>query len=343
MPTPDHIRIHKLQNKNGMTVVLSNYGARVLSIVVKDKYYRNTDVALGYDSIIGYLESNDPYFGATVGRFVNRISMGKFALEGKEYQLSKNDAFGPNHVHGGEKGFSHVVWNVESSDSNSIEYQYLSNDMEEGFPGNLNVIVRYRLSEDNSLVIDYKATTDASTICNLSNHTYFNLNGTRSDDILDHKLFINAAEYTPVNDQLLPFGKNVAVKNTPFDFNSLSAIGSEINSSHEQIRVGKGYCHNYVLNKLEDSPAAIAISPESGIRMDFFTTEPGVQLYTCGFMNGSDKGKENNIYGKNSGFCLEAQHFPDSPNQPAFPSTLLLPGDKYTQTTVYKFSVDNSY
>ncbi len=331
--------IHKLRNNNGMTVVLANYGARVLSILVRDKQGRFTDVALGFDTPEAYLHARDPYFGATVGRFANRIAGGRFTLEGKLYKLAKNDTLGPNHVHGGEKGFSHVNWDVRVIDPGSVEYRYLSGHMEEGYPGNLDVVVRYSLHDDNSLVIDYQASTDASTICNLTHHTFFNLNGNGEGDILQHRLFIDADLYTPVDDELLPQGNKQPVSGTPFDFRIPAAIGQGLSSMHEQILKGRGYCHNYVLNTPgTEKPAAVVTSPRSGIRMEVFTTEPGLQFYSCGFMDGRDIGKGNRAYMKNCAFCLEAQHFPDSPNRPGFPSTVLRPGREYRQRTVYRFS-----
>lgn len=329
-----------LRNNSGMKVVLCNYGARVQSIVLRDKHGRETDVILGYDTIEGYLQSNDPYFGATVGRFANRISRGRFCLQGKELQLSINDGPGPNHVHGGIRGFSSVVWKTEMEGAHSILFHYHSKHMEEGYPGNMDVQVRYRVTDDNSLVIDYRASTDAPTICNLTNHCFFNLNGTGNRDISEHLLLINAKEYSPVDKELLPLGEHLPVNGSPFDFRRLTSIGSRLGEDHEQLKMGRGYCHNFVLAKDRgNEPAASAVSLQTGVKMDMYTTEPGIQFYSCGYMDGSDRGKNNTVYTKNSAFCLEAQHFPDSPNHPEFPETQLLPGEAYSQTTIYKFSL----
>jgi len=329
-----------LKNNKGMTVKIITYGGIITELLVPDRNGRVNDVVLGFDDLKGYLKGH-PYFGAIVGRVANRIAGGKFKLGDKEYTLAKNN--GPNHLHGGIKGFDKVIWNAEPiyrSDGVGVRLSYLSPDGEEGYPGNLSVTVVYLLSNDNELKIEYKATTDRETIINLSNHSYFNLLGAENGLILDHELFINANYYTPVDDTLIPTGEIKPVEGTPLDFRKPTKIGTRI----EQVKVGdnpSGYDHNYVLNgggvKLD--LAAQVYEPTTGRFMEVYTTEPGVQFYSGNFLDGTLTGKKGVVYKKHHGFCLETQHFPDSINHPNFPSVVLKPGQMYTQTTVYKFSV----
>jgi aldose 1-epimerase len=330
---------YSLINKNGMRVDLTNYGARAIAIVVPDNTGNPVDVILGYDNISEYISSNDPYSGATIGRYANRISGGKFTLDGIEYSLAINDTCGPNNLHGGISGFSHKVWNARILGDSGIEFSYRSADLEEGFPGNLDILVTYRLTGDNTLKLDYSAITDKPTVCNLTHHSYFNLNGTGEGTILDHVLQIMAEQYTPIDEAQLPISGNIPVCGTPFDFNTPSAIGSML-TDYQQLIIGNGYNHNFVLNDHENNqPVAIVWSPVTGIKMEMFTDEPGVQFYSCGFLERENLGKKGKKYINNGAFCLEAQHYPDSPNHPDFPSTRLDPGKKYTQSTSYRFSI----
>jgi aldose 1-epimerase len=332
--------LYTLINKNGMRVDLTNYGARAIAIVVPDNMGNPVDVILGYDNISGYLSSNDYYSGATVGRYANRISGGKFTLNGIEYILAINDTCGPNNLHGGISGFSHKVWSTRIIDDNGIEFSYRSADLEEGFPGNLDVLVTYRLTEDNELKIDYGSVTDKPTVCNLTHHSYFNLHGAGEGTILDHVLQIMADQYTPIDEAQLPTSGNIPVRGTPFDFNTPCAIGSRLKTGHQQLIIGNGYNHNFVLNDHENNqPIAVVWSPVTGIKMEMFTDEPGVQFYSCGLLERKNLGKRGGKYINNGAFCLEAQHYPDSPNHPAFPSTRLDPGKRYTQSTSYRFSI----
>ncbi|MGC8828550.1 MAG: aldose epimerase family protein [Verrucomicrobiia bacterium] len=334
-----NVEQYVLKNNKGMTVKIITYGGIITELLVPDRNGKFNDVVLGFDDLRGYLKGH-PYFGAIVGRVANRIAGGKFKLGDKEYTLAKNN--GPNHLHGGIKGFDKVVWDAEPiyrSDGVGVKLSYLSPDGEEGYPGNLSVTVVYLLSNDNELKIEYKATTDKETIVNLSNHSYFNLLGAENGLILDHELFINANYYTPVDDTLIPTGEIKPVEGTPLDFRKPTKIGTRI----EQVKVGdnpSGYDHNYVLNgggvKLD--LAAQVYEPTSGRFMEVYTTEPGVQFYSGNFLDGTLTGKKGVVYKKHHGFCLETQHFPDSINHPNFPSVVLKPGQMYTQTTIYKFS-----
>ncbi len=302
-----------------------------------DKNGNLTDVVIGFESVNGYKNSTEPYFGATIGRYGNRIAKGKFTLDGKTYTLPLNN--GPNTLHGGKKGFQDVVWDAKQLGDSALELTYLSKDGEQGFPGNLNVKVTYSLNDSNELKIHYEATTDKKTVVNLTNHAFYNLNG--SGTILNHLLMINADKYTPVDSTLIPTGKIETVKGTPFDFTNETAIGARINDSNQQLKNGKGYDHNFVLNKNKTSGlnlAATVLGEKSGIFMQVFTQEPGLQFYSGNFMqskntlrNGKDEFR--------TALALETQHFPDSPNEPSFPSTVLEPGKTYSTTSVYKFSV----
>ena len=327
--------------KNGHAqAAVTNYGARLVSLIVPDKNGIATDVVVGYDNIGNYLHQPDTYFGAIVGRYGNRIAKGHFKLNGKEYTLATND--GPNTLHGGRKGFDAGVWTGRQLSDRSVELHYLSTDGEEGYPGNLQVTVTYTLSDSNTLRIDYAATTDKATVLNLTNHAYFNLNGQGSGTINDHMLQLNADRYTPVDSTLIPTGRIEPVAGTPFDFRQPTAIGSRIGADNQQLKYGKGYDHNFVLNASKGDSlnwAARVQGDKSGIVMTASTDQPGVQFYGGNFMKGSNpiKGGKKDEY--RSAFCLETQHYPDSPNEPSFPSTELKPGQTYKSTTTYSFAV----
>jgi aldose 1-epimerase len=334
------VDIYTLRNRKGLEVEITNYGGAVVSIRTPDRGGRMADIVLGYSDPAGYV-ADTSYFGTLIGRYANRIAQGKFTLNGVEYQLAKNN--GVNHLHGGVQGFNKVVWQareVSRRNGVALELTYISKDTEEGYPGKLTVTATYSLSDANELRIEYSATTDKETVVNLTHHSYFNLAGAGAGDVLNHQLKINANRFTPVDETLIPTGELKTVKGTPFDFSRTTAIGSRISQADEQLVRGKGYDHNFVLNKKgrELSLAAIVYEPSSGRAMEMWTTEPGMQLYTGNFLD-KVHGKEGKIYDYRGGFCLEAQHFPDSPNKPAFPSTTLKLGERYTQTTIYKFLV----
>ena len=337
------VEIYTLTNSAGAEARIMTYGGTVVSLKVPDKKGKFADVVLGYDTLDGYLGNSGTYFGALIGRYANRIAAGKFNLDGKEYVLATNN--NANHLHGGVKGFDKVVWtaNKSSTDKNgaNLELSYLSKDGEEGYPGNLSVKVIYTLSENNELKIVYAATTDKDTVVNLTHHSYFNLAGAGGGDVLNHQLQLSADSFTPVRDSgSIPTGELRSVKGTPFDFTVPTAIGARIEQDNDQLKFGNGYDHNYVLNKTGNSltKAATVYEPTSGRVLEVSTTEPGLQLYSGNFLDGTITGKGEKVYRKHFGFCLEAQHFPDSPNEPKFPATGLKPGQKYSQTTVYKFS-----
>lgn len=338
----DSIKLYTLKNESGMTVRVTNYGAIITSIIVPDRNGKQADVALGYDRVEDYINAVDkPYFGAVVGRYGNRIAKGEFTLDGETYSLLQNN--GENHLHGGAIGFDKVVWAVdEYVEGKSLTLSYLAKDKEEGYPGNLELIIVYTLADDNSLVVDYHATTDKATPINVTQHTYFNLKGEGQGTILDHKLMLNAKTFTPVDESLIPTGEMPAVAGTPFDFTTAKAIGRDIDQQNEQLVFGLGYDHNWILNKDgkegELSLAAQVHEPSSGRVMEIYTTEPGIQFYCGNFLDGRLKGKSGKPYVHRGGFCLETQHFPDSPNQPNFPSTILKPGETYESKTVFKFS-----
>jgi len=338
----DSIKLYTLENESGMTVRVTNYGAIITSIIVPDRNGKRADVALGYDRVEDYINAVDkPYFGAVVGRYGNRIAKGEFTLDGETYSLLQNN--GENHLHGGAIGFDKVVWAVdEYVEGKSLTLSYLAKDKEEGYPGNLELIIVYTLADDNSLVVDYHATTDKATPINVTQHTYFNLKGEGQGTILDHKLMLNAKTFTPVDGSLIPTGEMPAVAGTPFDFTTAKAIGRDIDQQNEQLVFGLGYDHNWILNKDgkegELSLAAQVHEPSSGRVMEIYTTEPGIQFYCGNFLDGRLKGKSGKPYVHRGGFCLETQHFPDSPNQPNFPSTILKPGETYESKTVFKFS-----
>jgi len=322
-----------------MSMGVTDIGARIVSLFAPDKFGKLDDVVLGYENLTDYIK-HDSYFGAVIGRYANRIAKGKFSLNGKDYQLTKNN--GPNALHGGPVGFHRVFWNVIPFKENSLLMTYLCKDGEEGYPGNLDISITYALTDKNELVIDYEASTDQDTIINLTQHSFFNLAGAGNGNILNHELMINANEFTPVDDTLIPTGELRKVNGTAFDFLTLCKIGERIDQKDEQLKFGNGYDHNWVLNKKEDelSLAAKITEPSSGRIMEVWTTEPGLQFYSGNFLDGKDLGKNGKPYLFRSSFCLEAQHFPDSPNRPSFPSTVLKPSASYRQQTVYKFMVN---
>ena len=337
------VHLYTLTNGNGMKVQITNYGGIVTAIVVPDKNGSFGDVVLGYDKLEGYLKNN-PYFGCIIGRYGNRIAKGEFKLNDKAYRLAINNE--PNHLHGGLTGFDKVLWaakELKNKNAVGLELSYLSKDGEEGYPGNLSVKVIYTLNNDNALQIDYAATTDQPTICNLTNHSYFNLKDAGASPILDHELMLDADCFTPVDETLIPTGELRSVVGTPFDFKELNKIGARINSADEQIKFGLGYDHNFVLNGKAGELRLVGKLSESttGRILEIWTTEPGIQFYSGNFLDGAITGKNGTVYHYRHGLCLETQHYPDSPNQPDFPSTVLSPGEVYQTTTVYKFLIEN--
>ncbi|MFD0793712.1 aldose epimerase family protein [Mucilaginibacter litoreus] len=330
--------LYIIKNKNGVEAAVTNYGGRIVSLLVPDINGKMTDVVLGFDSVDGFINSKEPYYGATIGRYGNRIAKGKFKLDGKEYTLATNN--GPNTLHGGHPGFQEVVWDAKLIDSATLELSYLAKDMEGGFPGNLNVKVTYQITDDNAMKVNYSATTDKNTVVNLTNHAFFNLNGEGSGTILDHSVQINADNYTPVDSTLIPTGKIEAVAGTPFDFTKPTKIGDRINQDNIQLKHGKGYDHNFVLSAHDLTvPVATVIGDKSGIKMEIFTEEPALQFYSGNFMQSQNAMKGGKKDDFRTSFAMETQHYPDSPNQPTFPSTELKPGQTYKTLSIYKFSV----
>ena len=331
-----------LTNKVGSEVTISNYGAKIVSLMIPDKHGKLIDVVTGHGSIDDYLKSEEPYFGAICGRYGNRIAKGAFTLDGIIYdKLAINN--GPNSLHGGIKGFNAVVWDMKQIDNQTVELNYISVDGEEGFPGTLKTTLIYFLTDDNEVVISYQAVTDKPTVLNLTNHSYFNLSGAGDPSVNDHLLMINADYYLPTDDTAIPYGPKEKVENTPMDFRELHPVGERIDEDFEQLIFGKGYDHTYVLNKKEENElsfCARCISPKTGIVMDTYTTEPGVQLYTGNWMTGNLEGKNGQHYPARAALCLETQHFPDSPNKPEYPSTVLRPDEVFDSKTVYAFSID---
>ena len=331
------VTLYTLKNSKGAEAQICNYGGIVTSLKVADKNGNFSDVVLGYDNLEGYIKAT-PYFGCLVGRYGNRIAGGKFNLNGKEYTLAQNND--KNSLHGGLKGFDKVVWDVAKVTDNSLALRYVSMDGEEGFPGTLSVTAIYTLTEDNALRLDFSATTDKDTHCNLTHHSYFNFAG--KGDILGHVVTINADKFTPVDANLIPTGELRAVKGTPLDFTLPTVVGARIGNDDEQLKLGKGYDHNWVLNQKSVGAlphAATVIEPTSGRVMDVWTTEPGMQFYTGNFLDNTITGKGGWTYAFRNGFCMEPQHYPDSPNQASFPTTVLKPGQIYKNTIIYKFSV----
>jgi aldose 1-epimerase len=337
------VSVYTLKNARGTEVRALDYGGIILSLRVEDRNGRFDDVVLGYDSLKDYVRES-PYFGAIIGRYGNRIARGRFTLDGRTYTLAKNN--GPNHLHGGLRGFDKVVWDVESFESPDgvgLVMRYTSPDGEEGYPGTLRATVTYTLTPRNELIFDYHATTDRATPVNLTQHSYFNLAGDGQGDILGHVVTLNADHFTPVDSTLIPTGEIRSVTGTPFDFRTPTPIGARIAQDDEQLRYGRGYDHNFVLNKGGDDRgrtlAARVYEPSSGRLMEISTTEPGLQFYSGNFLDGSLRGKKGVAYKHRYGFAMETQHFPDTPNKSAFPSAILRPGEEYRSRTIYAFSV----
>lgn len=340
LPDGQKVELFTLTNANGVEVRAMTYGAIIVSIRTPDRGGHLDDVVLGFESAADYVTRQSPYFGAVVGRYANRIGAGKFTLDGRAYTLAINN--GPNHLHGGVKGFDKYVWRGSAADTPSgpaVAFTRTSGDGEEGYPGNLRVKVTYTLTARNELIIDFEATTDKPTPVNLSQHSYFNLAGQGVRDVLDHQLQIDAAQFTPVDSALIPTGKIAPVAGTPFDFRQLTSIGARINADDEQMKNGGGYDHNFVLTGTAEGlhHAALVVEPSTGRTLEVATTEPGMQFYSGNFLDGTVTGKQGRVYQKRYGFCLETQHFPDSPNKPQFPSTILRPGGQYRSRTIWRF------
>jgi aldose 1-epimerase len=337
MPDGAVIHIYTLTNSHKLQAKIVDYAGVVVSLRVPDRNGAMEDVVLGFDTLAEYLANPTQYFGAIIGRYGNRIANGRFTLDGAQYTLPKNN--GETSLHGGDNGFFKRVFKSRVLPGGGLELTYLSKDGEEGYPGDLNVTVTYRLTDANELRIEYAATTDKDTVVNLTNHSYFNLKGAGSGDILDHDLLLNADRFTPVDKNLIPTGELLGVAGTPFDFRRLTAIGARIGQDNEQLKIAGGYDHNWVLNKSGNALtlAARVQEPATGRTLEVQTSEPGIQFYTGNFLDGTVKGKGGKIYARRGAFCLETQHFPDSPNHPAFPSTVLKPGQRYQSTTVYRF------
>ena len=333
------VTLYTLTNSHGVEIKAMNYGGIILSIKVPDRKGQLADIVLGHETMEGYVP-NPPFLGAIVGRYANRIAGGTFTLDGKAYNLPKND--GPNTLHGGtDKTFNKVVWDGEPLKGKSgVAFTYLSKDGDDGFPGNLKLKVTYTVTDANELVIDYEATTDKATPINLSQHSYFNLAGEGTSDILSHEIMINADRFTPVDKNLIPTGELRPVKGTPFDFTTSTRVGARIEDTYDQMVLGHGYDHNWVINRKGDglTIAARVYEPTSGRVLEVSTTQPGVQFYTGNFLDGTVTGKQGHVYKRRFGLCLETQHFPDSPNHPDFPSTILKPGETFKSKTVFKFS-----
>jgi len=343
--TPDGqpVDLYVLTNKSGAEVSITNFGGALVTLKLPDRNGKLADIILGFDNVDGYV-ADKSYFGALVGRYGNRIGHAQFVLDGKTYTLAKNN--GENSLHGGIKGFNKGLWTariLSAKGGQSLELSYFSKDGEEGFPGNLKVTVIYTLTDANTLKIEYAATTDKKTVVNLTNHAYFNLAGQGSGDILGHLLTIQADQFTPVDSGLIPTGELRDVAGTPFDFRKSTAIGARIDQADEQLKLGGGYDHNFVIRRSTEAGETLAarvVEPASGRVMEVWTTEPGIQFYTGNFLDGKTVGKGGATYPKRNAFCLETQHFPDSPNQPKFPSVVLNPGEPYHTVTTYKFSVE---
>jgi aldose 1-epimerase len=335
------VDLYTLTNQGGMQVAITNFGGIIVSVKVPDRNGRVDDVVLGYDDVDGYIKDK-AFFGAAIGRYGNRIAGGKFTLDGTTYTLPKND--GDNTLHGGPEGFNKRLWaaaDTSGASGQSLQLTYLSKDGEEGFPGNLSAKIVYTLTDENELIIHYFATTDKQTVVNLTNHSYFNLAGQGNGDILGHELMIRGDRITAVNGVLIPTGELRPVKDTPFDFTRPVPIGARVNQDDPQLKLGRGYDHNWVLNSPgTGAPALVAeaYDPKAGRVLQVLTTEPGLQLYSGNFLDGTIHGKGGNVYNHRYGFCLETQHFPDSPNHPTFPSTALKPGQTYSTTTILRFS-----
>jgi aldose 1-epimerase len=327
-----------LKNKNGMEAAITNYGGRLVALLVPDSAGKMIDVAVGIGSVDGYVKSTEPYYGATIGRYGNRIAKGHFTLEGKQYTLATNNP--PNTLHGGKKGYQNVVWDAKKINDQTLELTYVSKDMEEGFPGNLKIKVTYSITDDNAFKCEYEATTDKTTVVNLTNHAYFNLNGEGSGTILNHTVQFKADNYTPVDSTLIPTGKIEPVKGTPLDFSTPTTIGARINDVNEQLKNGKGYDHNFVLNKHDITQSIATVKGDkTGIVMEIYTEEPALQFYSGNFMQGKNVMKYGEKDDYRTAFAMETQHYPDSPNESQFPSTILKPGQTYKTQSIYKFKI----
>ena len=342
--TPDGKLVERLTMRNGKGVEMTvlTYGGAITSLRTPDRTGAFDDIVLGFDDLPGYLQTGNPFFGCLIGRYGNRIAKGRFSLDGTTYTLATNN--GPNHLHGGLKGWDKVVWSADPFHNASgvgVTLRYTSADGEEGYPGTVKAEVTYTLNDRNELIVDYAATTDRPTVINLTQHSYFNLAGAKADDILGHELHLNADRYTPVDATLIPTGQIAPVEGTPLDFRTPTPIGARINDGHEQMTFGLGYDHNFVLNRQGGglSLAARVVEPQSGRTMEITTTEPGIQFYSGNFLDGTLTGKGGRVYKHRSGFCLETQHYPDSPNHANFPSTVLRPGEQYRTQTVFTFGV----
>jgi aldose 1-epimerase len=334
------VSLYTLTNSAGTEVKITDFGGRIVSLKTADRNGQFADVVLGFDHLDGYLKKN-PFFGALVGRYANRIANGKFELDGRTYELARNN--GPNALHGGTRGFDKVVWDSQVLDTGAglaLELQYVSLDGEEGYPGTLKAVVTYTLDEKNELAVDYKATADKKTVLNLTNHSYFDLTGQFAGNILDHVVTIHADRFTPTDSNLIPTGELRDVAGTPFDLRTPQRIGTRIDEEYDQLKLGWGFDHNFVLNGKGLRAIASVSEPTTGRRLEVLTTQPGVQFYTGNHLDGSVTGKGGVTYKYRFGFCLETQHFPDSPNHPDFPTTVLSPGEQFHETTIFRFSVE---
>lgn len=332
------VSLYTLTNKKGDVLKLSNYGAVIVEIIVPDRNGKKENVTLGYDNFDGYV-NGDPYFGKVVGQYANRIAKGRFSLDGVEYTLAINNA--PNALHGGPTGWHSRVWDAQvlkNTDFPAIRFTYNKPDMEEGFPGNVVAEVVYTWTDNDEIILDYKVTTDKKTVVNITNHAYFNLHGAGVGDILDHEAVIKASSFTPVDSTLIPTGEIRPVEGTPFDFRTPHLIGERIGADYDQLKLGRGYDHNFVLDNAEEVDAMV-YDPSTGRVLEVLTDQPGVQLYTGNFLDGTQTGHGGKVYNYRSGFCLETQHFPDSPNQEAFPSVILMPEEPFLSSTTFRFSV----
>ncbi len=332
------VSLFTLTNKKGDVLKLSNYGAVIIEIIVPDRNGTKENVTLGYDNLDGYV-NGDPYFGKVVGQFANRIAKGRFSIDSSEYTLAINN--GPNALHGGPTGWHSRVWDAEvlkNTDFPTVRFTYNKPDMEEGFPGNVVAEVVYTWTDNDEIILDYKVTTDKKTVVNITNHAYFNLHGAGVGDILDHEAVIRASSFTPVDSTLIPTGEIWPVEGTPFDFLTPHLIGERIGMDYDQLKLGGGYDHNFVLDNAEEVDALV-YDPSTGRVLEVLTDQPGVQLYTGNFLDGTQTGHGGKIYNYRSGFCLETQHFPDSPNQAAFPSVILMPEEPFLSSTTFRFSV----
>ena len=332
------VSLYTLTNKKGDVLKLSNYGAVIVEIIVPDRNGKKENVTLGYDNFDGYV-NGDPYFGKVVGQYANRIAKGRFSLDGVEYTLAINNA--PNALHGGPTGWHSRVWDAQvlkNTDFPAIRFTYNKPDMEEGFPGNVVAEVVYTWTDNDEIILDYKVTTDKKTVVNITNHAYFNLHGAGAGDILDHEAVIKASSFTPVDLTLIPTGEIRPVEGTPFDFRTPHLIGERIGADYDQLKLGRGYDHNFVLDNAEEVDATV-YDPSTGRVLEVLTDQPGVQLYTGNFLDGTQTGHGGKVYNYRSGFCLETQHFPDSPNQAAFPSVILMPEEPFLSSTTFRFSV----